>query len=110
MVQSQTTRLLAAMPSLLLLYLKFRKDETSAAAVWHRVLESVGHSPEELHSTLPALLDAAERKQLPEYLRPQGEELHDAAAHLLTEALSGPQGRSSALLIGRLLVNYRMSS
>ncbi|EJF63887.1 hypothetical protein DICSQDRAFT_145362 [Dichomitus squalens LYAD-421 SS1] len=107
LVQSQTDRLLTAMPSLLLLYLKFRKDEVVASTVWHRVLETVGRSPEELDSTLPALLDAAESKRLPDYLRPQGEALHDAAAHMLSEALAGPQGATSTSLIGRLLVNYQ---
>ncbi|PIL27721.1 hypothetical protein GSI_10874 [Ganoderma sinense ZZ0214-1] len=106
LVQSQTNRLLATMPSLLLLYLKFRDDEAAALSVWHRVLETVGRSPEEFNAMFPTLLDAAESKQLPFYLQPQGEELEQAIGSLLAAALYVSPNPSRALLIRRVLVSY----
>ena len=108
MVQSQTNRLLSTMPSLLLLYLKFRKDKSTALTVWWRVLETVGRSPEEFDAMFPALLDAAESKQLPAYLRPQGEELEQAAGSLLVGAAYGEQSPFRLSLIRRILVSYGM--
>ena len=106
LVQSQTSRLLATMPSLLVLYLKFRKDHGTASSVWHSVLETAGRSPEEFDTMFPALLDAAESQQLPPYLRPHGEELEQAVGNLLTDALSGTQNASRVSLIRRLLASY----
>ena len=110
LVQSQTNRLLATVPSLLVLYLKFRKDQATASSVWHSILETVGRSPEEFDTMFPALLDAAESQQLPPYLRPHGEELEQAVGNLLTDALSGTQNASRVSLIRRLLTSYGMFS
>ena len=98
------------MPSLLVLYLKFRQNQGVALSVWHSVLETVGRSPEEFDTMFPALLDAAESQQLPPYLRPHGEELEQAVGNLLTDALSGTQNASRVSLIRRLLTSYGMFS
>ncbi len=108
LVQSQTNRLLVTMPSLLLLYLKFREDEAAVSSVWHCALETVGRSPEEFDAMFPGLLDAAESKQLPSYLQPQAEEFEQAAGSLLTAVLYGGQDPSRVSLIRRLLVSYGM--
>ncbi|KAI9062239.1 hypothetical protein FKP32DRAFT_1593812 [Trametes sanguinea] len=89
LVQQQTHRLLVAIPSLLLLYLKYRHNDDACARVWHLVLQDVASHPDDIESTLPVLLGAAESKSLPAYLHSKGE-LDEAAGSLLTDALLGP--------------------
>ncbi|RDX54789.1 hypothetical protein OH76DRAFT_1398200 [Lentinus brumalis] len=107
LVQNQTYKILTTMPSLLLLYLKYRRDEAACLAVWHKVLEVVARHTDEIESILPVLLDAAENQSLPDYLRPQGEELHEIAGTLLTEAVSAPPNTPQVAMIRRLLTSYQ---
>lgn len=109
LVQSQTYRLLKTLPTLLLLYLRHRDRQEACLSVWHSVLESLARHTDEIDILFPPLLDAADGGYLPAYLRPQGEELHEVASHLLTDALSGPPNASSVSLIHRLLTSYSMS-
>lgn len=102
LVQRQTHRLLTTIPSLLLLYLKYRQDEAVCSAVWHQVLETVARYPEDVGSTLPVLLDAAEHNLLPTYLHSEGE-LDEAAGSLLTDLLSGSTSSAHTSLARRLL-------
>ncbi|KAI0711424.1 hypothetical protein C8Q76DRAFT_677774 [Earliella scabrosa] len=106
LVQNYTHQLLIALPSLLLLYLRHRKDEAACLSVWHKVLEAVARHTDEVDTLLPPLLDAADKGALPAYLRPQGEELHELAGHLLTNALNGPPNTTNASLFRRLLLSY----
>ena len=80
----QTYKLLVTMPSLLMLYLKHRKDEAAGLEVWHKVLEGVASHAGDTQSAFSVLLNAADNGSLPSYLRPRGEELHDAVGGLLT--------------------------
>ncbi|RPD56966.1 hypothetical protein L226DRAFT_615267 [Lentinus tigrinus ALCF2SS1-7] len=107
LVQNRTYKLLIAMPTLLLLYVKYRQDETACLAVWHKVLEEVARHTDEIDSMLPALLDAAESHVLPAYLRPQGEELHEVAGVMLTDAVSAPPNAPQVALVRRLLTFYQ---
>ncbi|KAI0371298.1 hypothetical protein BV20DRAFT_1035310 [Pilatotrama ljubarskyi] len=102
LVQSQTQRLLTTIPPLLLLYLKYRRDESVCSDVWHRVLETVARYPDDVESTLPILLDAAVANTLPGYLHPAGE-LDEAAGSLLTDVLSGPTNAARAAMVRRLI-------
>ncbi|KAI0634826.1 hypothetical protein C8Q77DRAFT_1277694 [Trametes polyzona] len=102
LVNRQTHRLLTTIPALLLLYLKYRKDEAACLDVWHRVLETVARYPDDVQSTLPVLLDAVENKSLPSFLRARGE-LDEAAGSLLTDVLGGAPNASMTRLVGRLL-------
>ncbi|EIW55564.1 ubiquitin-protein ligase RKR1 [Trametes versicolor FP-101664 SS1] len=102
LVHHQMHRLLTTIPSLLLLYLKYRQDEAVCSAVWHQVLETVARYPEDVESTLPVLLDAAEHNLLPTYLHSEGE-LDEAAGSLLTDLLSGSTSAAHTSLARRLL-------
>ncbi len=102
LVQRQTHRLLTTIPSLLLLYLKYRQDEAVCSDVWHQVLETVARYADDVESTLPVLLDASEHKLLPTYLKSEGE-LDEAAGSLLTDLLSGSANTVHASLARRLL-------
>ncbi|KAI0747035.1 hypothetical protein C8Q80DRAFT_1178930 [Daedaleopsis nitida] len=106
LVQSHTLRLLTTLPSLLMLYFKYRDDQEACLAVWHKVLEAVARNTHEIDRLLLPLLNAADEGALPTYLRPQGEELHEAAGSLLTEALSGPVNAKQVSAISRLLTSY----
>ena len=48
LVQGQTYKLLKTMPTLLLLYVKYRQDEAACLAVWHKVLEEVARHTDEI--------------------------------------------------------------
>ncbi|KAI0777188.1 hypothetical protein BD413DRAFT_171550 [Trametes elegans] len=102
LVQKQTYRLLTKVPSLLLLYLRYRRDEKVCADVWHKVLQSIASNPDDIESALPVLLDAAEQSLLPPYLHAKGE-LDEAAGYLLTEVLSPPANTSRVSLLRKLL-------
>ena len=105
-MQRQTHKLLTSMPSLVFLYLQHRQDEETCSLVWHQILNVVAGSPDEIDTTLSALLDAAERKMLPEYLRPAGEELRETSGSLLSDALSSPPTAARVVLVRRLLSSY----
>lgn len=107
LVQGQTYKLLKTMPTLLLLYVKYRQDEAACLAVWHKVLEEVARHTDEIEFILPTLLDAAESDVLPAYLKPQGEEMHEVAGALLTEAVSASLNAPQVVLVRRLLTSYR---
>ncbi|KAI0698055.1 hypothetical protein C8T65DRAFT_661197 [Cerioporus squamosus] len=107
LVQNQTYKLLTTIPRLLLLYLKYRQDEAACLAVWHKVLKVVALHTDKIEVILPVLLDAAENQTMPPYLRPQGEELHEVAGSLLTEAVSAPLNAPRVALVRRLLVSYQ---
>ncbi|KAI0360435.1 hypothetical protein OH77DRAFT_1418351 [Trametes cingulata] len=102
LVESQTHRLLTAMPSLLLLYLKYRQDESVCSKLWHQILETVARYPDEVESTLRVLLDATEAGSLPAYLHGRGE-MDEAAGSLLTDLLSGQTTPIRASIVRRLL-------
>ncbi|KAI0646534.1 hypothetical protein C8Q79DRAFT_910042 [Trametes meyenii] len=102
LVRHRTYRVLVTIPSLLLLYIKHREDETFGSAIWHLVLEAVAKHPDEIESTLPILLGAAENESLPGHLQAQGE-LDEATGNLFMELLSKPTNVKRTGLISRLM-------
>ncbi|KAI0824805.1 hypothetical protein BC628DRAFT_1321461 [Trametes gibbosa] len=102
LVQQQTDRVLTSIPPLLLMFLKYRQDETICSDVWHQLLETVAKYSEEDAPALLVFLDAAEHKSLPTYLQARGE-LDDLSRRLLTNLLSGPAKPAQTSLVRRLL-------
>ncbi|KAI8986673.1 hypothetical protein BD414DRAFT_460911 [Trametes punicea] len=102
LVRRQTHPLLVTIPKLVLLYLKHRPDESGCLDVWHQVLQAVASYPDEIISTLPTFLDAAESESLPANLRSQGE-LDEAAGSLLTDVLSGVTNATRMSIVQRLI-------
>ncbi|CDO70174.1 hypothetical protein BN946_scf184774.g2 [Trametes cinnabarina] len=102
LVQKQTHRILVVIPSLLLLYLKYRRDDDACAHVWHLALQNIAAYPDEIDLTLPVLLAADEKNAIPTHLQSQGE-LDEAAGGLLTDALSGLISGPRLSLVRKLL-------
>ncbi|OBZ77520.1 E3 ubiquitin-protein ligase listerin [Grifola frondosa] len=102
-LQDHAYRLLLSMPSLVFVYLSYRHDEQRSLQLWHKLLSAIASHPEEADTTIPPLLDAAERGMLPRYLEPRGDELEGLAGGLLSEALSSSSTSSQLSLVRRIL-------
>jgi len=93
---------------LLLSYLLHRKNEPSSLAVWHSLLSSIAARtdgdilPDQ--RSITSLLAAAQKGQLPKYLRPYGSELDNLIGGILEKALVGPTGSEAGLLVRQILV------
>ncbi|EMD34704.1 hypothetical protein CERSUDRAFT_116892 [Gelatoporia subvermispora B] len=96
-------RLLRIAPSLLFVYLTHRHDPDRGTKIWQDVLAFVATHPEEFNAILPALLDAAEARRLPEYLDSAIGPLDRTAGALLAEVLAGPPATKEAGLLRRIL-------
>ena len=106
LVQSRTHQLLKLAPSLVVLYLQHRNDEEICQMVWHQMLNKVASNPDHIESSLLELIGAIERKLLPGFLRPVGEELHEFTRMLLSKALVAPPNSTVVMLLRRLLSSY----
>ncbi|GBE89079.1 hypothetical protein SCP_1500820 [Sparassis crispa] len=102
-IQRHAYQLISFAPSLLLVYLSHRKDDALCSALWHRALLEIASHPDTAVTTLPPLLDAAERGFLPQYLKHEVNELDDLAGRLLTVAVTGTMGNPELALIQKLL-------
>lgn len=80
--------------------------------VWHSLLSSIASSvtvsasQEERtleRKPMMQLLDAAQRGQLPSYLKPKGGELDALVGSLLEKALTGSVGSDEVRLVGQIL-------
>ncbi|OCH91295.1 hypothetical protein OBBRIDRAFT_887096 [Obba rivulosa] len=102
-IERHIQRLLHIAPALLYVYLTHRHDPDRGTKIWSEVLALVGSHPEDFNAVLPALLDAAEQRRLPEYLNGATGPLDGAAGALLAEVLAGPEMTPEATLLRRVL-------
>lgn len=93
---------------MLLSYLLHRKNEPRSLAVWHSLLSSIaaGTDGDNLpdQQSIANLLAAAQKGQLPKYLRPHASELDSLIGGILEKALAGPTGSEEGLLVRQILV------
>ena len=100
---------LSSCSPLLLSYLLHRKDENKTLAVWHSLLSAVASSA--VSDTFPdqksiiILLDAAQKGQLPKYLKPQAGELDALVAHLLEAGMNEPVKSEKLALVKQILIS-----
>lgn len=109
---NHTSRLLALSPSIVLIYLRHRSNESLCVKLWHAVLQAISSHPDPV-SALQPLIEAAEKGIIPHALRPAGDELDRTVGTLLADALT--EGSEAALgvivrvLKVRGLFNYTVS-
>ncbi|KDR72553.1 hypothetical protein GALMADRAFT_752797 [Galerina marginata CBS 339.88] len=100
-------KILSLSPSLFLSYLIHRKNEAKASEVWHHLLSSIASSSiidqVQERKSIGRLSEAAQRGQLPRYLKPQSGELDSLVGGLLEKALGGPMGSDELSLVGHIL-------
>ena len=106
LLSQNASRLLKLSPPLLLSYLLHRKNEPSSLAVWHSLLSSIAAGTDGLpdQRSITSLLAAAQKGQLPKYLRPHIGELDSLVGGILEKALARPAGSEEALLVRQILV------
>lgn len=71
--------------------------------MWHSLLTSLAASDIVGSNSLKNLLEVAQTKRLPRYLKPEETELDGVVAHLLEKAIGGSE--DEVLLFRQLLVN-----
>lgn len=81
--------LLAISPSLLLAYFVHRRDVDRSLLLWRSLLSAISQHPKEIQTSLPPLLDAAAENTLPDYLKPQTDELDNLVGQLVDNVLGG---------------------
>jgi len=64
--------------------------------------DSADHIPDQ--KSITSLLDAAQKGQLPKYLKPYAGELDNLVGGMLERALAGPVGSNEALLVRQILI------
>ncbi|KAI0790522.1 hypothetical protein C8Q75DRAFT_762281 [Abortiporus biennis] len=100
-LQQHVTRLLSILPSLMLVYFKFRGNEKRSEDLWVKILATLAREDDFIGKIKP-LLDAAEKGLLPEFLKPKKDELDKMIELILVDAIS--VGESDKLrFIERLL-------
>ena len=103
------SRVLSLSPSLILSYLVNRKNEAKSLQVWHSLLSSIASTPEldqsQVKKSVIELLYAAQKGQLPKYLKPQSNELDALVGGLLEKSLAGPVESDESALVSQILVS-----
>jgi len=73
--------------------------------VWHSFLTSLAASDAMASESLKNLLEAAQNRKLPQFLKPRDAELDGVASNLLKKAFGGSKDSDEALLFRQILVN-----
>src|SRR5882762_4274340 len=91
--------LLTASPPLLVVYLSRRNDQSLTLQLWRAVLSSMISQIDMIQTTLPPIVNAAQRGVLPNHLRPADQELDAAISKLFETAIESRVSSSLSLLI-----------
>ena len=78
-------KVLNVAPRLLTTYFGIRGDPKVTLEVWRSLLESLPSQP--VYTVLPYLLDAAERRTLPDHLKPSQKEFDRSISAILSDAM-----------------------
>jgi hypothetical protein len=78
-------KILNGAPRLLTTYFSSRRNPTVTLEVWRSLLESLPSQP--IYTVLPNLLDAAERRTLPDHLKPSQKEFDKSISVILSDAV-----------------------
>jgi hypothetical protein len=90
-------RILSVSPKLLTTYLSRRADQVVTLELWRAVLGSLLSQP--IYTALPPLLDEAERRALPDYLKPTQQEFDGSISVIFSDALGSTNPNALPLLL-----------
>ena len=89
--------MLSLSPRLLTTYLSCRSNPMATLELWRSLLESLSSQP--IYSVLPSLLDAAERHNLPDHLRPAQNEFDKSIGAIFSDAMGSANPDALPLLL-----------
>jgi hypothetical protein len=91
-------KILSAAPRLLTTYFSIRGNHRLTLEVWRSLLESLPSQP--IYIVLPHLLDAAERRTLPDHLKPsQKKEFDRSIGAILSDAMDSANPDALPILL-----------
>jgi hypothetical protein len=91
------SRILSVSPRLLTTYLSRRADHVVTLKLWRALLGSLPSLP--IYTVLPPLLDAAERRTLPDHLKPTRREFDGSISVIFSDALGSNNPDALPLLL-----------
>ncbi|KAI0316069.1 hypothetical protein OF83DRAFT_1284410 [Amylostereum chailletii] len=97
-VQRNAIQLLSIGPDLLLTYLGRCEDHEVTVRLWRSTLSAISANPEFIHTSLPHLVSAAQRSELPDYIKPAEQELDNAVSELFINAVDDRDATAAGLL------------
>jgi E3 ubiquitin-protein ligase listerin len=90
-------KILNVAPRLLTTYFSIRGEPRVTLEVWRTLLESLSSQP--IYTVLPHLLDAAERRALPGYLKPSQKEFDRSIDDILSDAMDSTSPDALPMLL-----------
>lgn len=90
-------KILNAAPRLLTTYLSIRGNHRVTLEVWRSLLESLPSQP--IYVVLPHLLDAAERRTLPDHLKPSQNGFDRSIGAILSDAIDSANPDALPMLL-----------
>ncbi|EJD05481.1 uncharacterized protein FOMMEDRAFT_103536 [Fomitiporia mediterranea MF3/22] len=80
---------------LLIVFLRHRGDNNACLSLWHDTLKVISSDTVLQEEALPILLVAAERDDLPDFLKPEDDEMDRIASRLVLDLLSSDEQKES---------------